>query len=269
MFAFWRWIRGLPENPVYLRERGSWGNPNPFFDNLNRFSPFIILGTISLGLCAGYNPSFLAAFDEDDTIVLVWCLVCLPGILLSMLTIFGSLMAPALTAPAISMEQDKGTWDVLRMTPYSTNSILLAKLFGALSRLRIWPVLFVLTLLQGMMMFCLMTISGTETAVFGWLLGLATMIRPWLEILFAAFTGMYFSTLVRSATVALASAYTAVVLFKLINSSGVWVLGSTFLNVDEIFLLLNGTIGPVVLYSIAVGVLWLGIIGQAKKLSDE
>lgn len=264
----WRWVRVLPQNPVYLRERGSWGNPNPFFDNLKRFSPFVILGTISLGLCAGYNPSLLIGLENNDALVLVWCLVCLPGILLSMLTIFGSLMAPALTAPAISMEQDRGTWDVLRMTPYSMNTILLAKLFGALSRLRIWPALLVLTLLQGMMMFCLMTLTGGETAVYGWLLGLSTLTRPWLEILFAAFTGMYFSTLVRSATVALASAYTAVILFKLINSSGLWVLASSLLNIDETWLVVSGTIGPVVLYSIALLLLWMGILGQAKKMSD-
>ena len=264
----WRWVRHLPQNPVYLRERGSWGNPNPFFDNLKRFSPFILIGTISLGLCAGYNPSLLAGFENDDALVLIWCLVCLPGVLLSMLTIFASLMVPALTAPAISMEQDRGTWDVLRMTPYSTNTILLAKLFGALSRLRIWPVLFVLTLLQGMMMACLMTLAGGETAVFGWLLGLSTMIRPWLEILFAAFTGMYFSTLVRSATVALASAYTAVILFKLINSSGIWVLAGSLLDINQTLLIVSGTIGPVILYASAVLLLWMGILGQARKMSD-
>lgn len=264
----WRWVRDLPQNPIYLRERGSWGNPNPFFDNLKRFSPFVILGTISLGLCAGYNPSLMTGFENDDVLVLVWCLVCLPGILLSMLTIFASLMVPTLTAPAISMEQDRGTWDVLRMTPYSTNTILLAKLFGALSRLRIWPALLVLTLLQGLMMACLLTLAGGETAVFGWLIGFSTMTRPWLEILFAAFTGMYFSTLVRSATVALASAYTAVIVFKLINSSGLWVLGSSLLNVNETWYVVNGTIGPVFLYAIAVLLLWAGILGQARKMSD-
>jgi hypothetical protein len=264
----WRWVRDLPQNPIYLRERGSWGNPNPFFDNLKRFSPFVILGTISLGLCAGYNPSLMAGFGNDDVLALVWCLVCLPGIMLSMITIFASLMVPALTAPAISMEQDKGTWDVLRMTPYSTHTILLAKLFGALSRLRIWPVLLVLTLLQGLMMGCLMTLAGGETAVIGWLLGLSTFTRPWLEILFAAFTGMYFSTLVRSATVALASAYTAVILFRLLNSSGLWVLGTSLMNADDIWYVVNGTIGPVFFYTIAVLLLWLGLLGQAKKLSD-
>ncbi len=265
----WRWTRTLPTNPIYLREQGSWGNPNPFFDNLKRFSPFIALGTLSLGLCAGFNPALWSGFANNDALIAVWALVCLPGMVLSMLTVFGSLMAPALTAPAISMEQDQGTWDVLRMTPYSTNGILMAKLLGALSRLRIWPWLFGLTLFQGVTTFCLLALLGErETAVFSALLGVSTMLRPWLEILFAAFIGMYFSALVRSATIALASAYTAVVLFKLFNSSGVWILGSTALNVDEALLVINGIIGPVALYMVAILLLWVGIIGQAKKMSD-
>ena len=67
---------------------------------------------------------------------------------------------------------------------------------------------------------------------------------------------------------ALASAYTAVILFKLLNSSGVWVLGTSLMNVDDIWYVVNGTIGPVVFYTIAVLLLWMGILGQAKKLSD-
>ena len=52
------------QNPVYQRERGGWGKPNQFYDNLSRFSPFVVLGAIVFGVCAGSsNPALLAGND--------------------------------------------------------------------------------------------------------------------------------------------------------------------------------------------------------------
>lgn len=262
--SWWHWWRTLPQNPIYLREKGSWGKPNPFYDKLSRYSPFVIIGAILFGLCAGTaNPVLLSGADE---VILFWCLLCLPGALLSMLTIFGSLMAPALTAPSISMEVDRGTWDILRMTPQSTPSILLAKLFGALARLRIWPALFALSLLQGLMLACVIIAFGGETAVWGSLVGIAAIVRPWLEILFAAFAGMYISTWARSATTALAGAYTGVITFKIFNSSSLWLGVLGLLGLSETALLLGGTAGPTAVYALATAALWLGMVHRGRKL---
>lgn len=263
--SLWHWWRSLAQNPIYLREKGSWGKPNPFYDNLSRFSPFIIMGAIIFGLCAGSgNPVLFSGIDEA---MIFWCLLCLPGALLSMLTLFGSLMAPALTAPSISMEVDRGTWDILRMTPQSTPSILLAKLFGALARLRIWPALFALSLLQGLMLTCTISVFGGETAAWGAWSGIATILRPWLEILFAAFAGMYLSTWVRSATMALAGTYAGVVAFKVFNSSSLWLVILGVLGLSETTLFLGGTVGPAAVYALATAALWLGLVHRARELS--
>lgn len=262
--SWWRWWRSLPQNPVYLREKGGWGRPNPFYDNLSRYSPFVIIGAIIFGICAGTsNPVLFAGVEE---LIILWCLLCLPGAMLSMLTIFGSLMAPALTAPSISMERDRGTWDILRMTPQSTLSILLAKLFGALARLRIWPALFALSLLQGLILGCVLTAFGGETAVWGSAIGGATILRPWLEVLFAAFAGMYISTWARSATVALAGTYAGVMAFKIFNSSAFWlgILGPW--DVGGTTLLLGGIIGPTAVYAVGTAALWIGVVHRARKL---
>ena len=125
-------------------------NPTHSYDKLSRFSPFIVIGAVLVGLCAGAgNP---ALFLGNEELLAFWCFLCVPAMLLNILSTFGSLMAPALTAPAISMEVDRGTWEVLRATPQSTRAIVVAKLLGALARLRIWPVLFALSLLQGLLL---------------------------------------------------------------------------------------------------------------------
>ncbi len=267
MKGWWRWYRDLSDNPVYLREKGQWGKPNPFYDNLLRFSPFVILGGISLGFCTGFsNPAF---FGNNDDLFAVWCLLCLPGLLLSMVTIFGSLLAPALTAPMISLERDKGTWDILLVTPQPMMSILLAKLLGALSRLRIWPLLFVLSLFQGLIMFCSLSLMDGQMDGWDGLVSMATAARPWLEILFAAFMGLFLSTAVRSATMAVASAYALVIIFKLFNSSLVWMgLLSSRLE-QELVVLAMGAVGPTAVYALAIVGLWAGIFYQARKMIGE
>ena len=265
--ASWRWFRSLNENPIYLREKGGWGNPNPFYETLRRYSPFVVMGAIVLGLCAGANPALLGATADDELFIFI-CLLCLPGTLLSMLTIYGSFMAPALTAPTISMEVDRGTWEILRLTPHSTASILLAKLLGGLARLPIWKLMLALSGFQALMLFCLLSFVAGGTAVSGFFIGLGALIRPWVEVLFAAFIGMYLSTWVRSATYALAGSYVIVVLMKLFSNSAVWLGIWTLLGVDDGGMLTGSILSPAIVYGTAVLLLWWGIVRQANKLSS-
>lgn len=265
--AGWRWVRSLNANPIYRREKGSWGNPNPFYETLRRYSPFVVMGAIVLGLCAGTNPGLLGAAEDDELFAFI-CVLCLPGALLSMLTIYGSFMAPALTAPTISMEVDRGTWDILRLTPHTTSGILLAKLFGGLARLRIWRAMLVLSGFQAMMLFCVLSFTAETTAVSGFLIGVGALIRPWAEVLFAAFIGMYISTWVKSARYALAGSYVLVVLMKAFSNSAIWLGIWSLFGVDDGIMITGSILSPAILYGTAVLLLWWGIVRQAKKLSN-
>lgn len=266
--GWWYWLRTIRSNPVYLREKGTWGSPNPFYATLSRYSPFLIMGAIVLGICAG-SSSNTALLAGNDELFVFWCLLCLPGILLSMLTIFATFMVPALTAPAISLELDRGTWDILRMTPQPTGAILLAKLLGALSRLRIWPVLFVLSLFQGLLITCVSALGGGDFGLWGMLLGTTTIFRPWLEILFAAFVGMFVSTWVRSATPALVGSYAAILIVKFFNSSVMWLaVGNALFGFEANSVFVAGTAGPVVIYTVLLAGLVIGIVWRAEKIGD-
>jgi hypothetical protein len=268
-FAWPRQWRELKNHPVYQRERGGWGKPNRFYDSLSRYSPFVVMGAILLGVCAGSsNPALLSG---DDALMVFWCLLCLPGMALNGVTLFGMFMAPALTAPTISMELDRGTWDILRATPLSTREIVLAKLLGALARLRIWPILFALSLLQGLLLSCsfffaLGTDAGNSAALSGVIVGMTTAVRPWLEILFAAFVGMMTSTLIHSATTALAASYTAVVLTKLFNSSLIWMGVAALIGGGEVVSFALSGLGPTAVYVVAIVGLWVGLMRQADRL---
>jgi hypothetical protein len=268
----WRWWRRLRHNPIYRREKGEWGRPNPFYDKVNRFSPLLVLAALVIGGCTLYtNPALLLGGIDTDIIGPLICLYCLPGVVVSALTLFGSFMAPAVTAPSISSELSRGTWDILRLTPQSTLSILLAKLFGALSRLPIWRLLGVLTFIQT----CLLTLGLLEAAAddgLEFFLVILTSFfllgRPWIEILFAAFLGMYASTWVRSETLALAASYGALILAKII----IWLAGSALplLALDytgEVPLVLVVSSVPVILYGVATAALLFGLFHRAQKLS--
>jgi hypothetical protein len=263
----WQQWQALRQNPVYLRETGEWGNPNPFYQQISRFSPFIIIGVISAGICgASSNP---ALFTGNDELMVTACFICLPGFLVTAVTLYAQIMAPALTAPTISMERAAGTWDILRTTPLTLSSIFLAKLFGALSRLRIWPVLFALTLLQGGIMACSLTMLGGDSALWGGAMGAATTLRPWLEIIFAAFAGMYASTVASSAMMALVAAYGAVVFVKIFNSGALWLAISLLAELNETATLLLPTLVPVVIYLLLITAVWLGLVQQGKKMRTE
>lgn len=265
LITIFAWLRALPNNPIYRREKGEWGQANPYYAALTRYSPLLILGIIFLGFCGGISNTSLFVGNED--LLAVYCLICIPGILIAIVSLYGTLMAPVVTAPLISMERGHGTWDILRVTPQSTRSILLAKLFGGLARLRIWPFLLGLSLLQGVVMAFSITIAGESLILWGVPLGLATFLRPWLEILFAGFVGMVASLWLTSAMTALIAAYTAVFLMKLFNSSALWSLLALALEAYQP--IIWSTIGPLIIYILALLIL-LGLLWQrAKQLSQD
>ncbi len=271
--SWWHWLRALRQNPVYLREKGSWGNPNPFYTKLRRYSPFFVIGAILLGFCsASSNLGLYSGASGNDELFIFYCLLCLPGMALSMLTIFGTFMAPALTAPSIGLEMDQGSWDLLRLTPQSTRSILLAKLFGGLARLKIWPVLFVLSLFQGLLITGISFLSGafSESAIGQWgiLLGITTVVRPWLEIFFAAVLGMFVSTWVRSSTMALVGSYSGIVFVKLFNNSVSWAAVGGVVGSSENGLFIGGTAGPPFGYVLLIVGLLVGIAWRANRMVE-
>jgi hypothetical protein len=254
----------LSRNPIYLRAIGNWGNPNPFFDKLSRYSPFVVMGAIVFGICTGVaNP---ALFAGDDALIAFWCFLCLPGVLLNTLTLFGTFMAPALTAPLVSMEIDRGTWEILQVTPQPTQLILLAKMFGALGRLRIWPLLFALSMLQGLLIACSASVSGGALTIWDPIVGAAAATRPWTEVLFAGLAGMYLSTRLDSSRSALAASYAAVVIVKIVNSSGMWIGVFGLLDLDQA-LLAAGSVGPTIVYFMIVVGLMFGVMREAGRLS--
>lgn len=260
-FSWWRTLR---QHPVYLREKGQWGKPNPYYETLQRYSPLVIIAVAFLGVCgASGNPALLAG--EQDMFA-VWCLMCLPGIALSAMVLFGSLMVPALTAPSISQEVATGTWEILQVAPVSGRQIVLAKLFGALARLRFfWLVLFALSMFQGLLMVCSVSLTVPAYAVWSWLLGVSIMLRPWLEVLFAGMVGMLSSLVVRSAAMALVISYTAVLLFKLLNNPILWLLIAGWLGRDR-QIALASTILPTFLYGLAVLASSILLLARADRL---
>ncbi len=265
----WHWWRHLDQNPIYQRERGGWGTPNPFYNTLQRYSPFLVIAAVLFGSCAAIsNAAFTSA---DSNTVAFGLLICLPAVVSYALTLFSTLMAPALTAPIISMEVDRGTWEILRLTPYSTHAILLAKLFGALGRLRVWFVLLVLSGIQAIAITCF-SLADERLVWWGWLMGLAVMLRPFLEIVFAGVMGLYLSTWVRSATTALAGSYTAVFAMKLLNGTATWAWFASSYNAltqsDWPIITLSTTIGPTAGYLLALLLLMMGLWRQANFLDQ-
>lgn len=262
-WSAWRqWLRLLKENPVYRREKGEWGQPNALYEKLSRFSPFVVLAAIFMGFCAGSsNTAYLA----NDELAFLWCLLCLPGMLLSMLTNFGVFMAPALTASIVGGEVSNGSWDLLRLTPQPTGAILLAKLLGALARLRIWLLLFALSLLQGVLLLITAVVTGEPPLLWSVLLGVMAVIRPWLEILFAAALGMYISTWVQSSMIALMSTYGGVLLVKLFNGNLLWaVIMSSIDDIHEGWIIFGSIVAPALIYLVSISLLAWGIYRRAE-----
>ena len=261
--SWWRRWRDLPQNPIYLREKGAYGNPNPFYDHLRRYSPFVVLGALFLAICAGYaNPALLL---DDDRFLLLWCLICLPNMALTCLTWIGVIMAPALTAPSITLELSRGTWDILRLTPQPVAIIVLAKMLGALSRLPIWRAMAVLSILQAAVLLCGMALL--QGSSLGLLLALSIVLRPWAEILFAGVLGMVCSSWLRSATLALAAAYGGVLALKVATGFFGWLILGLVLETDIRSLSGVAVLGPVLLYGSLAAILFSVLIRRAGKIA--
>ena len=253
LFAHWQWLRALRENPIYLRERGSWGRANPFYERLASYWPLVAIAALFLGFCAaGGNPAIVSG---NELIIGLWCLLCFPNMLTAVLSLYGSIMLPALTAPSVSLELDRGTWDILRVAPYSDQTILSAKLLGALGRLRIWWLLLIVGLIQGLAAACFFSFSVPGEAVWALAIGPAVVARPLVEVLFAGCLGFYLSTRIRSATTALAAAYGGVFVLKLLNSSGTWTLIGRGLALEEGDQFVMGVVVPAAVYSVSVLIL--------------
>lgn len=250
LLAQWRLLR---ENPIYLRERGSWGRANPFYERLVRYSPLVAVGAVVLGFCTAVSSPITS--PDSDLILTLWCVLCFPNMLASILSLYGSIMLPALTAPAISHELDRGTWDILRVAPYSDRTILSAKLFGALGRLRIWWLLLIAGLIQGLAATCLFAVSAPDDALWALVIGPAVTLRPLVEVLFAGCLGFYLSTRLRSATTALAATYAGVFTLKLLNSSGAWTLIGRGLALDESGQFIVGVVVPAAVYGLLILIL--------------
>lgn len=258
-----RWFRALPSNPIYLREKGQIGKPNPFFETMRRYSPFVVIGAIVLGSCAGFNPFLL---DNSGQWVGVGILMCLPGIFLSMLTLTAIFMVPTLTAPIVGIELRQGTWEILRLTPQPTGQILLAKLFGALARLKtLWWLIFALSAFQGVVYAVSSLVIESEIIGYGLLLAMISLFRPWAEILFTAFFSVYLATWVRSPTIALVGSYASILLMRLFNNSFLWggVLGA-FSN--EFWLSTASLVAPGLVYAMSVPLLGWGIMRRADRI---
>ncbi|MCB8951903.1 MAG: hypothetical protein H6650_07815 [Ardenticatenales bacterium] len=260
----WRWLRDLRHNPIYRRQRGDWGRPNPLFDQASRFAPFIFLGALIIGACGGWlNPALFSSQSSRDAFLA--CIVCLPAIMLNVLTWYGVIMAPALTAPAIGMEINAGTWDSIRTTPYSDITILCAKFLGAMARLRIWLLLGIFSLLHGLLLFLFslyLSSTAPKQAISSLFVSGFTAVRPWLEIITAGILGMNLSTHIRSTTLALAASYAGILLIKLLTNNLLWTLlfnsSSTVLPIG----------GPILVYLLLIAALTLNLLRRAPRLGE-
>lgn len=269
----WGWWRNLDENPIYRRERGDWGRPNPYYNNLARFTPFIVLGALAVGACTAWlNPLYMSQVNEA---FIVSCLLCLPGILTNVLTWYSAIMAPALTAPSISLEINAGTWDTIRTTPHSDLSLVLAKFLGAMSRLRIWPTLVALSLLQGAILFVSALIVTNRAEALPLRLGLSLLVaasgalRPWVEVVFAGILGMYLSTHIRSTSLALAASYGGLLFVHLFNNSLLWGGFTNVVTAQGSFSYVLALVGPTLLYLILNAALGAALMRRAQRLADE
>jgi len=235
--------RQLATNPIYLREKGVWGNPHPFYDRLALLVPLILLPGLLLGLC-GAPAGLLPLTVISELFIGVYCLLCLPAVLLQALTWLGVFMAPALTATSLGREIDQGNWDILRLTPQPVRLIVAAKLLGALARLRLWPLLWLLSLLQALALGAGFLLAGS---LYNWFwvipVTLSSLLRPSLEIFWAGLLGMTVSLWVRSAIMALATTYGLIILFR----TAVWLMSWLLLSLTVELLGDYGALWPFLL----------------------
>lgn len=283
MFTFWSKLR---ETPFYKREKGLWGNPNEFYTYANRFAPLLIIGSLFLGMCGGVT-NFAGTSDAvSQTIVLFYCFYCLPTIGVQMLTWTGVVMIPTLTAPIISEELKRGSWDMLMVTPYPIQTILWAKALGGLSRLYIWWPLLILSVIQllGTVLAAVVILANLSTgSVVAWndtfstmvvvtLAGLGLSLRPWVELVFVALVGLCCSTATKSGGLALAITYAIIIVVKMVCGNTLWtVLTAAILtgSPQEEWIPIAGSYIPLLMYAFLITITFFLLRRQMEQLATE
>lgn len=261
------WLRSLPQNPVYLREKGRWGQTNAFYKKAMGLSPFFLLGALVLALCTSFSTPDL--FANAEFLILMWCVLWFPNLMLSTMSLFASFIIPTLTAPTISLERASGTWDILRTTPQSTESILFAKLFASLNRMWIWQFLAIFTIPQIFISMLVILLDPANNIIMSIIDMVYSISRAPLEILFAALLGLFFSTTMRSATGAIISSYVCMVLFRLFNNTILWtaVFNMASSSINNLAAVTLSRFSTTAVYVAAVTSLLFGTIYQARKLT--
>lgn len=269
----WAFLKTIRTNPIYLREQGRWGEPNQYYATLLRYLPLVILLVIALGVCGYGQASSLIGFSDQAGIL--FALVCIPNILIQMLTWIGLIISPALTAPSVVEEVQRGSWDILRLTPMPTMHLIMAKFFGGLSRLKIWKALLILSVIYAAgtgigSSALLYQQSGLTSLLFGLLAGLMTLLKPWLEIGFAGLSGLTLSLWTSSARAALIGSYALVLFFRIVLGNVVmWatVAGLFSFGFEESAFAL-GSLSLVLLYLIA-GLVLFALMRRRALILDK
>ncbi len=276
MFHFFRTLR---HNPIYLREHGRWGQPNRFFSTLSRYSPFVFMGAFVVGICStSYGFPLLMGLNSD--IIGYWLIVCLPTFAVQIMLLGALVTVPTLTTPLVSTEMEQGTWEILRLTPQPMLDLLVAKMLGALARLKwLWVLLLIGTFLQ---------VAGGALGILGIvaivpedlteqvnmsvlliLLSILLVTRPWAEIAFIAVLGLVISTIVRSTRLGLATCYIILFIVRTLNGNFVWgiiaILVGEALNSESLFAIVSLT--PSMIYLLSTAVLMLVLIWRANVLT--
>ena len=101
----WNFLKKVRSNPIYLREQGRWGEPNQYFATLMRYLPLILIVILGLSVFCG-SSQLTQLVGLGDTGGILVMLLCLPNIVIQVLTWIGIVLAPALTAPSIVEEMD-------------------------------------------------------------------------------------------------------------------------------------------------------------------
>lgn len=269
----WAFLKTVQTNPIYLREQGRWGEPNQYYATLLRYLPLIILIVIVLGVC-GYGQAF-GVIGLSDQAGFLFALICIPNILIQMLTWVGLIIAPALTAPSVVEEVHRGSWEILRLTPMPTMHVIMAKFLGSLSRLKIWKALLILSIIYAAgtgigSSALLFNQTGVGSIFWGIVSALMIFLRPWLEIGFAGLTGLTLSLWTSSARASLIGSYGIVIFFRVILGNIVlWssIAGAVTLEY-EAAALAAGSVSVVLLYLISGTGLFFLMRRRARALDS-
>lgn len=244
------------------------------YRQVNRYLPFIVLGVMVIGFCCGVN-SLSALFGVNDSNAVLGVAACLPNLVMQVISWAAVVLVPALTAPMVAEEVRHGTWEMLRLTPYTTGEIVVSKLLGGLARLKIWVPLLVLNGVQllagaGVVMFSLIS-ADLPTEVLFTLANPLVIIRPWIEIAWIALTGLVFSMYMSTGRGALVATYAVAVGVKVVNGWLLWAIMAFFAEMalnNPTILSIVFSIGPSLGYFFILAVTAL-ILSRRARYFDE